>query len=139
MRSIDDAYTDCYRSRHEKDVDCSLGLPVPKALPGHPEADALWEKLINKILDDLDIMHTTHKQSIYGGTINGKVVLLCRQVDDIAVFCSDPTMAQGFREFSAALQAAKIAKHLRPFSLSLISLHRGRQFCMKITRLPSTW
>jgi hypothetical protein len=33
---------------------------------------------------------TTHMRNIYSGTIDGKVVFLCRQVDDIAVACSDP-------------------------------------------------
>jgi hypothetical protein len=56
---IDDAYADCYRSRHGKEVDRSLVLLVLKALQGHPEAGALWEKHINKILDDLDIVYTT--------------------------------------------------------------------------------
>jgi hypothetical protein len=60
-------------------------LPVLKALQGHPEADALWEKHINKILDDLDVVYTTHERSIYQGKIDGKVVLLGRYVDDLAV------------------------------------------------------
>jgi hypothetical protein len=92
---IDDAYADWYRARHGKDVDRSLVLPVLKALQGHPEAGALWEKHINKILDDLDIVYTIHERSIYQGKIDGKVVLLGRQVDDLAVACSDPTVAQG--------------------------------------------
>jgi hypothetical protein len=43
---------------------------VLKALQWHPEAGALWEKHINKILDDLDIVYTTHERSIYRGTID---------------------------------------------------------------------
>jgi hypothetical protein len=35
---IDDAYADWYRSRHGKEVDRSLVLPVLKAFQGHPEA-----------------------------------------------------------------------------------------------------
>ena len=69
---------DWYRSRHGKEINRSLVLPVLKALQGHPEAGALWEKHINKILDDLDILYTTHERSIYRGKIDGKVVLLCR-------------------------------------------------------------
>jgi hypothetical protein len=60
-------------------------------LQGHPETGAL----ISKILDDLDIVYTTHERSIYRGKIGGKVVLLCRQVEDLAVASSDPTAAQG--------------------------------------------
>jgi hypothetical protein len=68
---------------------------VLKALQGHPEAGALWENHINEILDDLDIVYTTHERSIYRGNIDGKVVLLWRQVGDLAVACSDPSVAQG--------------------------------------------
>jgi hypothetical protein len=52
-------------------------------------------KHINKILDDFDIVYTTHERSIYRGKIDGKVVPLCRQVEDLAVACSDPSVAQG--------------------------------------------
>jgi hypothetical protein len=92
---IDDAYTNWYRSRHTKEVDRSLVLPVLKALQGHPEAGALWEKYINKILDDIDIVYTTHEQTMYRGNIDGKVVFLRRQVDDLTVACSDPSVVQG--------------------------------------------
>jgi hypothetical protein len=78
-----------------KDVDHSLVLLVLEALQGHLEAGALWEKHVNKILNDPDIVYTTHERTIYRGTIYKKVVLLCLQVDDIAVACSDPAVAQG--------------------------------------------
>jgi hypothetical protein len=51
----DDVYADRYRSRYGEKVDHSLVLPVLNALQGQPEAGALWDKHINKILDDLDI------------------------------------------------------------------------------------
>jgi hypothetical protein len=66
-----DAYADWYRSRHGKEVDRSLVLPVPKAFQGHPEAGALWEKHINKTQDDFDVVYTTHERSIYQGKIDG--------------------------------------------------------------------
>jgi hypothetical protein len=74
---------------------------------------------INKILDDLDIVYATYERSIYRGTIGGKVVLLCRQSDDIAVTCSDPTVAQGFREVIAAVLVTKIAKYLLSILIEL--------------------
>jgi hypothetical protein len=58
---IDDAYADWYRSCHGKEVDRSLVLPVLKTLQGHPEAGTLWEMHINKILNDPDIVYTTHE------------------------------------------------------------------------------
>jgi hypothetical protein len=80
---IDDAYTYWYHSRYGKEIDRSLVLLVLKALQENPEAVTLWKKRINKILDDLDIVCTTHERSIYRGPIDEKVVLLCRQVDGI--------------------------------------------------------
>jgi hypothetical protein len=71
---IDDAYADWYRSRHEKEVDRSLVLPVLKALQGHPEAGARAKYLPSEI--------------------DGTVVLLCRKVDDLAATCSHPSVAQ---------------------------------------------
>jgi hypothetical protein len=79
----------------------------------------MWEKRINKILDDLDIVYATYERSIYRGTIGEKVVLLCRQSDDIAVTCSDPTVAQGFREFLAAVLVTKIAMYLLSILIEL--------------------
>jgi hypothetical protein len=46
---------------------------------------------ISKTLDD-----PINERIVCRGTIDGKVVLLCRQVDDIAVACPNPTAAQGF-------------------------------------------
>jgi hypothetical protein len=51
--------------------------PELNALQGHPEDGALRVKYVNKIIDDLDIVYTTRGRSIYRGTIDGEVVLLC--------------------------------------------------------------
>jgi hypothetical protein len=37
----------------------------------------MWEKYLEKIFDDLDIVYNLHECSIYGSTIDGKVVLVC--------------------------------------------------------------
>jgi hypothetical protein len=95
IRIDDDAYADLCRARHGKEDERSLVFAVLKALQGPPGAGALWENHINKILDDLDIVCATHQRSIYRGEIDGEVVLLCRQVDDLAVTYSDPSVAQG--------------------------------------------
>jgi hypothetical protein len=50
---------------------------------------------VGKHINEIDFVYTTHEHSIYRGTIDGKVVLMCRQVDDLAVACSDPAVAQG--------------------------------------------
>jgi hypothetical protein len=61
--SIDDACSVWYRSRHGKEVDRLSGLPVLNALQGNPEAGALREKQINKILDDY-IVYTAHTSEV---------------------------------------------------------------------------
>jgi hypothetical protein len=119
---IDDAYADCYCSRHGMEVDCSLVPPVLNAFQGRPEAGASREKCINKILDDLDIVYITHVRRIYRGTIDGNVVLLCHEVDNIAAACSDPIVAQGSSECIAAVLVA--------------NPYRDSHCCIKITRLP---
>jgi hypothetical protein len=68
-------------------------LLVLKALQGHPEANTLLEKHINKILDNLAIVC-----SIYRGPIDVEFVLLGKQIDDIAAACSEPIVAQGLIE-----------------------------------------
>jgi hypothetical protein len=65
---IDDAYADGYRSRHRKEVNCSLMKPVIKTLQGHPEAGVMLEKHTNKIIDELNIVYTTYERSICRGT-----------------------------------------------------------------------
>jgi hypothetical protein len=96
---------DAPSSSDPTDIRCLL-----KLLQRHPKADVLRETRFTKILDDLVIVYNTHERSIYRGTIDGKVVLLCRQVDGIAVACSDPSVALGLREFIAAVLTNNIAK-----------------------------
>jgi hypothetical protein len=116
---IHNTYANRYRSRHGKEVDRLSVLSVLKTLQGHPEVGTLWENLINKFLDDLDIVFITNKRSVYRGKIDGKVVRLYQQVDDIAAACSDPKVAQGWRVLVAAMQVAKIANYLRTIFVDL--------------------
>jgi Reverse transcriptase (RNA-dependent DNA polymerase) len=63
-------------------------------LQGRPESGALWERTINALMAELGFMSTTHEKSIYSVTIQGKKVLLCCQVNDLAVACSDPEISK---------------------------------------------
>ena len=76
-----------YRKRFGKSIDPNTHvIPVLHALQGHPEAGALWEKMIVGILvDELKFKATTHERNLYTGKIDGETVLVCRQVDDFAV------------------------------------------------------
>ena len=95
---IDDTVFDWYlrrfgiRLNRQKDV-----LPLFRALQGHPEAGVLWERLITEILiDRMGFRNTVHERNIYSGTLNGKDVLVCRQVDDFAVGAESPEIAELF-------------------------------------------
>jgi hypothetical protein len=57
-------------------------IPVLSATQGHPESPQLWEKHANSILRDIGLTPTIHEPCLYSGMINGKQVLLKRQVDD---------------------------------------------------------
>ena len=85
---IDDAYQSWHRKRYGSDVNPKTHvIPLDKALQGHPEAGALWERMIVGILegDELGFISTTQERNLYRGTINGELVLICRQVDDFAI------------------------------------------------------
>ncbi len=60
-------------------------IPVLSAMQGHPESPHLWEKHADAILRELALTPTTHEPCLYSGTINGRRVILMRQVDDFAI------------------------------------------------------
>ncbi len=71
-------------------------IPLGRALQGHPEAGALWEKMIVKILETVfGFKSTTHERNIYRGEVNGETIFICRQVDDFAI-ASDTTVAADY-------------------------------------------
>jgi hypothetical protein len=68
---IDDAYRSWHRKRFGTDIDPdTYVIPLECALQGHPEAGALWEKMIVSILegDELKFKSTTHELNLYRGT-----------------------------------------------------------------------
>lgn len=67
-------------------------VPVRGALQGHPASGALWERAYNAILHELGFKSTAHERNLFHTTINGHLVLLCRQVDDMPLLA--PTLPQ---------------------------------------------
>jgi len=85
---IDDAYASWYKKNYGHDIDRrKYVIPLGRAFQEHPEAGALWERLIVRVLegDELRFKSTTHERNLYHGTIDGELVLVCRQVDDFSV------------------------------------------------------
>lgn len=91
--AVDDAIQSWYSKRFGVQLDPKTDVvPLNKACQGHPEAGKLWEAMIGGVLSDLGFKNTTHERNLYRGLINGKMVLVCRQVDDFAV-ASESTAA----------------------------------------------
>ena len=93
--AVDEAYCDWYKERHGVTLDTdSHVLPFKKALQGHLEAGASFERLINGFLvQSLGFKSTTHERNLYRGTVNGHEVLLCCQIDDFAIASTHTTAA----------------------------------------------
>ncbi|KAI2497911.1 retrotransposon [Fragilaria crotonensis] len=87
---IDDQYADWYEARYGTKLSRDMVLPVQHALQGHPESGALWEGFVNKVIARHGFKSTTHERSIYHGVYKGHRMLICRQVDDLAIGCIDP-------------------------------------------------
>jgi hypothetical protein len=86
---IDEQYANWYLRRHGRVVSKDMVLPVQHALQGHPESGALWEKFVNAVIARHGFKSTTHERSLYHGTYKGHRMLICRQVDDLAIGCAD--------------------------------------------------
>jgi hypothetical protein len=94
---IDDAFRSWYQKRYGVDVDPKTHVvPLERAMQGHPEAGALWERMIVGILegDKLNFRSTTHERNLYRGEIDGELVLVCRQVDDFAIASKSTAAAE---------------------------------------------
>ena len=85
---IDDQYADWYYARFGVKIPRNMVLPVQHALQGHPESGALWEKFVNSVIARHGFTSTTHERSLYQGTYKGHRMLICRQVDDLAIGCT---------------------------------------------------
>jgi hypothetical protein len=87
----DEAFCSWYLKRFGIVIDPRTHVvPALKAIQGHPEAGRLFEDFILKILQSppLNFTTTTHERNIYRGEIDGKLVLVARQVDDFAIGCT---------------------------------------------------
>ena len=108
---VDDAVADWYLHHFGKKLDrLSEVIPLYKALQGHPEAGALWERLITDILiNKMGFRNTTHEKNLYVGTIDGQEVLACRQVDDFASGAAKKETSKKFIELIRQHVAAEFA------------------------------
>ncbi len=70
-------------------------LKVNYAFQGHPEAPRLWERHIDRILqNEITLRPTRHAPCLYSGTVSDTYVMLLRQVDDFAVAVTTENIGQ---------------------------------------------
>ena len=96
--TIDKPFHDWYNHKYpnKPPIPKDFVLPVHGALQGHPESARLWAKLIDKIIQNLNLKPCTHEPCLYYSNNfdnTGKTVLFLRQVDDFAIACQDKTLA----------------------------------------------
>ena len=95
---IDDAVFEWYQHRFGETLDRRTQvIPMYKNLQGQPDAGVLWERMINDILiNKMGFRTTTHERNLYIGEVDGKSVLVCRQVDDFAAGAATEVTARKF-------------------------------------------
>lgn len=92
----DDQFRNWYKKRKNKELKKGMVMKVKKALQGHPESPRLWMELIDRIIRELGLQPCTHEPNLfYTSDYNntGKSILFLKQVDDFAISCSDPALA----------------------------------------------
>ena len=116
---IDRSFREWWVSKGRSPLPDGWVVPLLSAMQGHPESPRLWERHIDKIIRSLGLQPTTHEPCLYSGVIDGKRVLLLRQVDDFAVGAPDASTCD--------LIFDKMDKHLKiPLKrLGLVTMYNG--------------
>jgi hypothetical protein len=92
----DRQYREWYKLRHGEDIPEGYVIPVNGSLQGHPDSGKVWQMKVNSILDSYGFTTTTHEPCLYRGTYNGKLILICRQVDDMLIAGSNVNSIKKF-------------------------------------------
>ena len=116
---IDRSFREWWVSKGRSPIPDGWVVPLLLAMQGHPESPRLWERHIDSIIRQLGLTPTTHEPCLYSGIIDGKRVLLLRQVDDFAVGATDAKTCD--------LVFDRMDKHLKiPLKrLGLVSMYNG--------------
>jgi hypothetical protein len=131
---IDDAFRDLW-TKHLGNApisaECNV-VCVHNAIQGHPESTRLWEKHIDKILQDLGLTPATHEPCLYSGQSNGAKVFFLQQVDDFAIASTQKSDAEAL--INAVNDRMRIeVKHLGIIDrFNGLDIHQMRYF-VKIT------
>ena len=91
---IDDQYREWYLEKYNVKIPPGHVLPVQHALQGHPESPRLWSRLIDGVIrNHVKLKPTVHEPCLYSGIVDNEKVYLMRQVDDFAIACKNPVVA----------------------------------------------
>ena len=71
-------------------------LPIQHALQGHPESGKLWAEMINPILVNLGFVNSKVAPCFYCDTFEGKLVMICRQVDNFKTAAAEKLTINAF-------------------------------------------
>mmetsp|Transcript_17200 Transcript_17200/g.32564 ORF Transcript_17200/g.32564 Transcript_17200/m.32564 type:complete len:440 (-) Transcript_17200:408-1727(-) len=93
---IDQQYRDWYKARKGKDIPQGWVLPVKGSLQGHPDAGEIWQTKVNEVLQRYNFSSTTHEPCLYRGIYKEKLILICRQVDDMLIAGEDINLVRTF-------------------------------------------
>ena len=98
---IDDTIADWCKERFGVELDRkNQVIPLFRALQGHVEAGVLWQRVIDDtLINKMNFRNLTHEKSVHVGQVDGKEVLVCRQVDDLATGSAEPETSQKFIEY----------------------------------------
>ena len=114
---IDDTIADWLEHRFGISRADMVGKCIPcfKALQGHPEGGKLFETWINEKAVKCGWKQTTHEPSLYFRYVEGELMLMTRQVDDLLISCANKGLiAAAFAE----LKALGVRLHDDPLGVS---------------------
>ena len=126
--TINDQYANWYFQKHKWSVDWSRVIPVGKAFQGHPEAGALFSKMINGTLKNMDFTTTTHEPCIYRRTFNGKETIILRLVDDIAIAGGTTAENQIIIDFLNETYDLTVRGTLQHATFNGVDIHQAANF-----------
>ena len=81
----DEPYVEWWNAQHPNHpITTDHVMRVRHGLQGHPESPRLWEKHINRVLTDVQVVNSPHAPCLYFGKYNDQECMVLRQVDDFS-------------------------------------------------------
>ena len=118
--TIDQQFREWWENKGREPIPEGYVVQVLHALQGHPESPRLWATMIDKIIRDVaKLQPCTHEPCLYYGIVDNEIVLFLRQVDDFAVACRGPNIANKVIDLISSQLSAPMKK------LGVISRYNG--------------